>query len=41
MERRRQEIISSTKSDIDLLNSARLGSADYDFESAQKINVGG
>jgi hypothetical protein len=34
MERRRQDIISSTKSDIELIHSARLGTYDYDFESA-------
>ncbi len=34
MERRRQQIISSTKNEIYLRNSARLGTDDFDFESA-------
>lgn len=40
MESRRQEIISSIKSDIDLINSARLGNSDYDFESMTLISDG-
>lgn len=34
IEQRRQEILLSTKTDIELLISARLGTQDYDFESA-------
>jgi serine/threonine protein kinase len=37
----RQEILSSTKSDIELLNSARLGTDDYDYDSIEIINEGG
>ena len=35
----RQNIISSTKSDLELLNSARLGTKDYEFPKL--INQGG
>lgn len=41
MERRRREIISSTASNIDLLNSARLGTDDYDFDTVKIIREGG
>jgi predicted Ser/Thr protein kinase len=41
IERLRQEIFSSDKSDIEILNSARLGTDDYDFESVKIINKGG
>jgi serine/threonine protein kinase len=37
----RQEILSSTKSDIELLNSARLGTDDYDYDSIEIIKEGG
>ncbi len=37
LERRRQEIISSTASNIELINSARLGTDDYDFDHLQII----
>jgi hypothetical protein len=33
MERRRQEIITSRASNIELIKSARLGTDDYDFET--------
>ena len=33
MERRRQEIIKSSASDIEIIKSARLGTDDYDFDS--------
>ena len=41
MERRRQEIISSTASNIEILNSARLGADDYDFDSVKALKEGG
>jgi serine/threonine protein kinase len=41
MERRRQEIISSTASNIEILNSARLGADDYDFNSVKVLKHGG
>ena len=41
MERRRQEIISSKASDIEMINSARLGTDDYDFNSVNIIKEGG
>ena len=37
----RQEILSSTKSDRELLDSARLGTTDYDYESIKVIKEGG
>ncbi len=37
LERRRKEIITSTASDIELINSARLGIEDYDFDTVQVI----
>ena len=37
----KQEIISSIKSDLELLNSARLGTDDYDFDSKKVIKEGG
>ncbi len=37
----RQEVISSTKSDIELLDSARLGTHDYDYDSVDIIKEGG
>ncbi len=33
----RQDIISRDKSEIDILNSARLGTEEYDFDSIQKV----
>ena len=33
--------MSSTKSDIELLNSARLGTEDYDYDSVEIIKQGG
>jgi hypothetical protein len=33
IEKIRQEILSSTKSDLEVINSARLGTNDYDFNS--------
>ena len=41
IEKLRQAILSSTKSDIELLDSARLGTEDYEFESAKMIKEGG
>lgn len=40
IEKRRKEIISSTKNVIDIINSSRLGTKDYDFNSIKKINKG-
>jgi hypothetical protein len=40
MEKRRQDIISSTASDIEIINSARLGTKYYDFDSVQMIKEG-
>ena len=37
----RQEILSSTKSDRELLDSARLGTTDYDYNSIKVIKEGG
>ncbi len=33
--------LKSTKSDIDILNSARLGTDDYDFDTLKIIKEGG
>ena len=41
IEQRRKEILSSTLSDIELLNSARLGTDDYDYDSVELIKEGG
>jgi hypothetical protein len=41
MEKRRQDIISSTASEIEIINSARRGTKYYDFDSAQIIKEGG
>ncbi len=41
IEKFRKEIFSSTKSDLELLNSARLGTDDYDFDSKKVIKEGG
>lgn len=38
MEEMRQMIISGTKSDIEIINSARLGTDDYDFDSVKIIS---
>ena len=32
---------STDKSDLELINSARLGTSDYDFDSVKIIKVGG
>jgi hypothetical protein len=40
-ERVKQEIASSTISDLDLMNSARLGNDHYDFNAKKKIKEGG
>ena len=37
----REEILTSTKTDLELLNSARLGTQDYDFDSVKIIKEGG
>ncbi len=37
IDQRTKEILTSTKSDIELLDSARLGTHDYDFESEKLI----
>jgi serine/threonine protein kinase len=37
----RREILYSKKSDIELLNSARLGTDDYEFDSVEIIKEGG
>ena len=37
IERFQQEIISSTKTDLELLDSARLGISDYDYDSVKII----
>ena len=36
-----QNIMSSTKSDLELINSARLGTDDYDYDSIKVIKEGG
>ena len=41
IEKERQKILSSTLSDLELLNSARLGTTDYDYESIKIIKEGG
>ncbi len=41
IENYRKELISSKKSEIEILNSIRLGTTDYDFKNAKKINEGG
>ena len=37
----RKKIITSTKSNIELLDSARLGTQEYDFDSVDIIKIGG
>jgi hypothetical protein len=37
----RQQILSSTKTDRELLDSARLGTTDYDYNSIKVIKEGG
>ena len=37
----RQDLLSSTKSDLELINSARIGTDDYDFDSVKIIKEGG
>ena len=39
METRRQEFRSSTSSVIDIINSARLGTKDYDFDSVKSVKI--
>ena len=41
IENYRKELISTTKSGIEILNSIRLGTTDYDFKSVKLINKGG
>ncbi len=41
IEKVRQEILTSTKTDLELLNSARVGTKDYDFDSVKIIKEGG
>jgi hypothetical protein len=41
IEKVRQEILTSTKTDLELLNSARLGTQDYDYDSLKIIKEGG
>ena len=40
IDQKKNDIFSSTKSDIELLDSPRLGTDDYDFESAILIKEG-
>jgi hypothetical protein len=37
LEKTREEIISSTKTEIEILSSLRMGTEDYDFENAKII----
>jgi serine/threonine protein kinase len=37
----RQEILSSTKNDLEFINSARIGTDDYDFDTVKVIKEGG
>ena len=37
----REEIISSSKKEIDIIKSARLGSDDYDFKTVKFMKEGG
>ena len=41
MEKRRQEIRLSMGSNIEIINSARLGTDDYDFDPIQMFEDGG
>ncbi len=41
IENYRKELISTKKSEIEILNSIRLGTTDYDFKNAKMINEGG
>jgi hypothetical protein len=41
IEKLRNDLMSSTKTDIEILNSARLGTVDYDFNSVKIIKEGG
>lgn len=36
----REDLIANTKSYLEIINSARLGKYDYDFESVKIINTG-
>ena len=40
IEQLRQELISGTKSHIEIIDSARLGTGDYDFYSIELIKEG-
>jgi hypothetical protein len=40
IDQKRNDIFLSTKSDIELLDSPRLGTDEYDFESAKFIKEG-
>jgi hypothetical protein len=37
----RKSLIASDKKEIEILESLRLGSKDYDFKTVNKINEGG
>jgi serine/threonine protein kinase len=41
IENLRKEWITSDKKEIEILESLRLGTKDYDFKSAKKIKEGG
>ena len=41
IENYRKELITTKKSEIEILNSIRLGTTDYDFLNAKMINEGG
>ncbi len=41
IEKVRHEILTSTKSNIELLDSARIGTDDYDYNSVKVIKEGG
>ena len=41
LEKTREEIVTSTKSEIEILSSLRIGTEDYDFENAKIIKEGG
>ena len=41
IEQLRQELIKSSKTEIEILESLRLGTTDYDFKSVKIIKIGG
>jgi hypothetical protein len=41
IENYRKELITTKKTPMEILSSVRLGTTDYDFKNAVKINEGG